>query len=484
MKIIVRAIAKRLPVISLAGVMLALIVYGGGTSANLLNRAGAATEAPQAANLPATRPVVRAEVNATAAEGLQGSLCWPRSDAGPQCDFVDDPQPTTSISVAAGDTIKFTVDPAAPPPSRLLGTLLDDKDADGEAPRVDLLSAGGVFTVQYLTDGAHRLQVQAIYTGEAAGSQPYVSYVFRLQVGTGVAMATASVVPTVESTGAPTGGTSEAPTAVTAESTAAAATTEAPSEAATPTEVPTAIATAGPVGTEAATAEVTTPAPSTPEVTVPTEIATQPVENTPIPTETEAATLIFPPTTTAVPTSAVVTPETGGAVVIPMTQVPTEAVTPQAPVAPTTTGTPEVGAVLQPTPETNQLPTEVATSVAPELTMTVGGRTYEPIAVNACVLGQDGSTTCVNRPRNAAAERMFAAPGDVAQVSFKGPRPLAVTVTIASSDGTAVLNKQNLRPDNLMLYTLPSTGGNYVLAVEVAWSTGKSTYYYRLTVGS
>jgi hypothetical protein len=35
-----------------------------------------------------------------------------------------------------------------------------------------------------------------------------------------------------------------------------------------------------------------------------------------------------------------------------------------------------------------------------------------------------------------------------------------------------------------MLYTLPTTPGSYILAVEIAWPLGKSTYYYRVTIGS
>src|SRR5258706_1519226 len=84
-----KTFGKRLPVVSLAGILLAVIVYGSGAPAHY---SVVAAQATQAANLPPNRPVIRASVIGMTVEGTLGSYCWPQPDSSPQCDFVDQPQ--------------------------------------------------------------------------------------------------------------------------------------------------------------------------------------------------------------------------------------------------------------------------------------------------------------------------------------------------------------------------------------------------------
>jgi hypothetical protein len=452
---------KRLTIIALVSVLLALFIFGQGTTTHpTIAQTEAATQAApagtQAANLPATKPVIRAELNGSELAGLVGSSCWP--NANPECDFVDEPQPTQSIAVKNGDTLTFKPDPDTPAPQSFEATLLDDKDASGNNPVVNLADTKGEFKVDNLTLGNHRVQVVALYAGDLSGSQPFVTYVYLLNVGEAIAAATSPVTEVATESATPEATTAEATAQATPEATTAA------------TELPTVEPTVAPTATpEVATIEATT-ALKTPEATTAATTAAPTVPATAAATQalqpTIAASLV-PPTATPLP-------------------VPTETPAPSQE-APTATSL--AGATLEPTLEATPVvvivtATPGGTSVAPASTVIVAGRSYEPIAISACVLGEGGEQTCGNRPRNAAAQRIFAAPGDVAQINFKGPRPTSVIVSIATADGTTILNKANLAPDNLMLYTLPTTPGSYILAVEISWPLGKSTYYYRVTIGS
>ena len=435
---------KRLFIISSVGVMLALILWGSGAPArpSIAQTPEATPEAAsaesqeatpevtpaemQAAKLPSARPVIRAEVNGATVEGLAGSYCWPQPAPSAQCDLVDEPQPTESIAVTEGTSLQFLVDPASPAPAAWRAILLDDKGLDGNPRQIDLND--GTFMVEGLTPGLHRLVAEVIYTGEDADNQPFVDYVFLLQVGEAVAMATE------------------------------AATMEATPEVAVPPLVPTDTPSA-PIETVEATLETTpedtaeAPVDTTPEPPVTDEATVE--TSQPVSTAEDAPTIIPSPTSAPLPT------EAPTATVVPPTVVPL--------------------ATEQPT--LAPLATEAAApSTAPAQAVIVGGRSYDPIAVNTCLLG--GTEPCTSRPYNAAAERIFAAPGDTAQVVFKGPRPTAITVSVLSADGITLINKQPLPPDNLVLYTLQDMPGNFVLSVEIVWPQGKATYFYRLTIGS
>ncbi len=344
--------------------------------------------------------------------------------------MIDNPQPTTAVTVNNGDGILFTTDPAAPGPASFKGILLDDKNADGEQPQIDLTATGGIFTVDSLDAGPHRLQVTAVYPGDVEGNQPFVSDVFLLTVGAEAANATApatavvAVLPTVEQ--------------------AATASAEPP--------------TIEPTNTEAAV-QPTVAQPSATDTAAPPTVAV------------ETATAVPPtvaPTATIAPTTEPPTPTSGSAPIQPTIAPPTVASTPVPPTAASNTGTNVT------VPEINVPPVELI----------VNGRTFDPIAVNTCVQGSGGETVCINRPTNTTVQRVFAAPGDVAQISFKGPRPTSITVTQLSSDGTKTIGKQTIQGDNLVLYTLPSVNGNFVLDIQIVYPQGKVDYFFRLAIGS
>ncbi len=405
-------IVKRLSVLALAGFTLVFIINGERTQAQDSSQATPAATPAANANLPAAQPVIRGIVNGsqTQVTGVPGSYCWPQANAStPECDVIDNPQPTTAVTVNNGDGILFTTDPAAPGPASFKGILLDDKNADGEQPQIDLTATGGIFTVDSLDAGPHRLQVTAVYPGDVEGNQPFVSDVFLLTVGAEAANATApatavvAVLPTVEQ--------------------AATASAEPP--------------TIEPTNTEAAVQ----PTVAQPSVA---------------------------PTATIAPTTEPPTPTSGSAPIQPTIAPPTVASTPVPPTAASNTGTNVT------VPEINVPPVELI----------VNGRTFDPIAVNTCVQGSGGETVCINRPTNTTVQRVFAAPGDVAQINFKGPRPTSITVTQLSSDGTKTIGKQTIQGDNLVLYTLPSVNGNFVLDIQIVYPQGKVDYFFRLAIGS
>jgi hypothetical protein len=482
---------KRLPFIVFVGVMLALFIFGSGPTA------GQTPAATQAANLPSTRPTISAEAKGSTVAGVAGSYCWPQAGADAECDVVDEPEVTSPISVADGDTVTFKIDPASPAPTELRAILPNNTDANGDPRQTDLLPTNGVFTVKDLAPGRHRVDIEAVYTGQS-GSQPFVTYTFVLQIGTGVATGPTGTLAATEST--PAAATPEAtqPVAVDASPSPAAtaevttATPEAPT-AETPTaevsiaasteaptvESPTVAAPTAEIALATPTATATTPAvieTVTETAVATTSDSTTPTQAVSVPTETptEAATVARPTSTPQMPTiehlpTEVFTlePPTSTVIVEPTSvPLPTDATVPTATPVPTTAATPGLAAI------------------APPMQVTVAGRTYQPIAYSACVLGLGGEQTCINRPNNAPDERISAAPGTVAQLNFQGPRPGGITVYISNADSTRILNRQTLPADNLALYALPTSSGSYILAAEYVWPGGKSTYYFRLTIGS
>ncbi len=418
---------KRLTVLALIGVMLALVALGGGSTVQPLI---AALQTPAAA-LPPTPPAIKVNIGGAALEGALKGFCWPRPSPQPACNFVDEPAPPPAIPVKEGDALVFVIEPPVGAPIAFTAVLPDDIDAGGAARQVNLLSVNGTFKVEGLKEGPHRIDVQASYPASAVGAQYFTEYLFLLSVG------------------------SSAP--------ATAAATEPPTPAVTPevTPVETVAATAAPTvevtlpPTPAATLEVT-PEATPVETVAPTAAPTE--SPTPIPVIT--ATPMTLPTETPVPT------ETPTSVIVATpTPVPTQ------PPAPPATATPVSGIAA-------------AGVNVPDLLLIVGGRNFEPVAVSACTRNPDGSQVCVDRPLRPTVSRVQAAPGTVAQINFKGPRPASVSANLFNNDGITLLNKQALAPDNLVLYTLPTATASYVLSVEIVYSGGKASYFYRLTIGS
>ncbi len=503
--------------------------------------------ATEPAGLPAARPVIQAEVNGKTFDGAPGSYCWPSTQAAPACDFVDDPQPTAAISVAEGDTITFQVvaaraagggaataaAPAVPPPTDMVAVLLDDQNADGVPRQSNLTQTQGAFKAENLKPGPHRIAVDALYTAEGTEDQPFVRYVFLLQVGQQVAVAPTTAAGTAAPTKAVTAVRTVQPTIAT-KAVIAAATTQPP--AATTAAPPVATKEATKAAARAATTAVaavttaTTVATTPPAViavitatqqqaavtraatTAPTAVPTTGATALPIvPTNVPTTALITVPPSGVAPTQTAVPPTATAIKPSPTTEV-LPSLTPSPTAIPSLTGTPFPLPTVEPMTPTPVVPTGVGPAgtpetvivvvtgtpmtlivtatpaaggaVLPEQSVIVGGRRFEPIAVSVCVLGQGGEQICVNRPQNANAERINAAAGDVAQLNFNGPRPTSLIVSLLSAEGNTVINKQTLSPDNLVLYGLPTKPGSYVLSVEVNWPQGKAIYYYRLVIGS
>ncbi len=378
-------IPKRLTVLTLIGLLLISGAFANGIHAQDTPVPPAGTPPP----LPATKPVIHGARDGSPIESIPSSYCWPTTDASPLCDVIDDPQPPTGVTVANGESIVFTVDPASPAPQTLTASLLDDKNADGEAPQTNLIATGGIFTIASLSAGPHRVEVIAAYEGDVQGNQPFVTNVFLLNVAAGGA----SPATEAPAGSAATGG------------------------AATPAGVAPTVAGAAP---------------------------------------TEAAAPTLAPVATEAPPANVVAPTVG----------------PDTPVPPTATSS-------APIIDTSGIP---GMTVYPVVSI-VAGRTYDPIAVNICVKGSQDETVCVSRPTKTTIQRILAVPGSVAQFNFQGPRPTAITVTQYSSDGSTLIGKQTLLPDNLVLYTLPGNTGTFVLNVEITYPDGKANYYFRFNIG-
>ncbi len=445
---------RRLSLLALAGFLLTAGVWQGTNRGNVLAQGteapGPATaQPPQGTTLPTTKPIIHGSLNGTVVDGILGTYCWPPTDpTADVCDIVQNPQPTNPINVSNGDSIVFTSDLPSPTPVALQATLLDDKNADGENIVVSLTNTGGIFSVSGLQPGNHRLVVEADYPNDALGDKMYVDYVFLLVVGqSGAATAPA--------------GASTQPVAL--------STTEVGTQQAAQTGVPATLEATSPV----IAPTVVSPGTQSPQVTaivLPTGVA--PATQAAQPTATPAP-LIQP---TVQPTG---TPIPATPVPPAITELPTE--TPSNP-NPTTPGTVTPALPVQGSgPGQGNIELIPGISVPPA-TLIVEGRTFDAIAVNSCIEGAQGETICINRPTNTTSITAFGVAQDVAQINFKGPRPSAITVSLFSSDGTTLVNKQSLQPDNLVLYTLPSAAGNFVLDVDVVFPGGKATYYFRLNL--
>jgi len=174
-----------------------------------------------------------------------------------------------------------------------------------------------------------------------------------------------------------------------------------------------------------------------------------------------------------------------------------ETFTPTPPPLPTfTAAAPDTATPIAPPTEVPQNPPTVqpvtsgngttisVTIPVPQAKIIVGGRTFDPVAINACSGTPTTQYVCVTQPLNVAVPRVFAGPGDAAQVIFSGPRPTSITFSILSSDGSQVIGTAQIRPDNLILVNLPPVVNNYVITVEFVYPEGKATYFFRLGIGT
>src|SRR5262249_16746483 len=127
---------KRLPILALIALIVVMAISHQGATA----QDAATPEASQVAtqNLPATQPTVHVQRDGVELTGVRVSSCWPKTDASPFCDLIDDPQPKNNVNVSSGDKLTVTVEPDSPTPNLLSARLLDDLTASGDPQQIDL----------------------------------------------------------------------------------------------------------------------------------------------------------------------------------------------------------------------------------------------------------------------------------------------------------------------------------------------------------
>ncbi len=140
----------------------------------------------------APRPTIQMVIGDETIAGVPAAYCWLEATN----DIVCQPDPddlTTgeTTTIAAGDSLTFTVQGGAGAPAAFYANLLDE-DTGGEPTRIDF---GAVNSAQYaadLTPGVHHLAVIAEYP-LASGDTPFVSVVFAVEVPQEMA-----AIPTIE----------------------------------------------------------------------------------------------------------------------------------------------------------------------------------------------------------------------------------------------------------------------------------------------
>jgi len=400
------------------------------------------------------KPVISVKVEGKESKGVAGSYCW--TTENPPCDVVDSPEPKAEIVVKPSDAIEFVITPAPEKLDSFKATLLDDVDTTGNPISIDLAASKNIYTVAAdLAPGKHRIQAEAAYPADASGNQNFVFYAFLLNVQAGaVAVAPTSAAATTAATVAATpGATTEATIVPTAE------TTTAPTTVAT--EATTTVATESVTlpATISATTAATIPA-TAPATVAATQAATVAPTATPIPNSpTPVPTL----TSTPIPT------------VVPPTIAPSPTIAPT--VAPTSTPVPLPAATQ---PGASGLPSPG--TIVPPMTLTIGSKEYKPIAIEGCEVRTGGLKICVSGPVNANVTLAEGIAGSDAIYIFKGAQPSEVKLVTFGADGTKPINQTTALAGNVILITLPTTPGIYVLSIEVAYPTGRATYFFRVSL--
>lgn len=385
----------------------------------------AAPTAPATAQTTAVKPVIHAQLNGSPLDGTASSYCWPQPGQNP-CVLVGDPQPSSFTPVKPGDLITFSVDPGADAPATFIGQLLDDPDASGSPTQIDLTNSKGLYSIDpTLPSGSQRIEVQVSYPPAPDGSQNYVAYVFGLEV------------PNSSIAANGTGTAAASASAI----------------AAVPTEV-----TATAISSTANTQESTSSGSAT-SAKEPTNTGT----SVPAKATTQTPTATVPPTMTVAPTATPI-PPTNTPTAIPPTDTPTE--------VPSPTAVPGIS-VLTSSPN----------GIVPTLSLLVGGKTFNPVAITAVLQDSSGALITVTRPLDTSTPFVIATAGSDAQVQFSGPQPVSELITLLSADASKVIVQQPITaPNTLILYTLPAKAGLYALYVAVQWPQGQATYIFRLQI--
>ena len=377
---------------------------------------------------PPQPPIIRAQYEGVLFDGLAGSACYPKPDNAPLCTFVDDPNPTGVISAREDKTLKFVIDPSQPPPQAFSIAFIDAAPPNAEPPTRDLLASDGVLTLENLSPNRQRVLVTAVYPSDRGQGEFFVSYAFALQV-----LPRPTNTPTFTPTPSPT---------------ATSTPTNTPTFTPTPSPTATRTPTSTPTATETPTlTETLTPSESTPifEVTA-TSPAPEPLLVSPTPEPTLIEVTLPPPS--------------------PAPELPPIVVTPLPP-SPTPTPT----ATLSPLTDLGY----------PNVQIVIGDVAFTPIALVGCLSLPSGQR-CLSTPLEAPIGRVVGAAGSIAQLEFVGAQPEAAVINLFESDGIVLIGSQVLALSPMPVYILPIEAGTYLLGVEVVWSEGNATYFFRLIV--
>jgi len=395
---------------------------------------------------PSQLPIIRANYEGALFEGTAGSACFPKPDNAPLCTFVDDPQPTSVISAREDKVITFVISPAQPAPQTFSVAFIDAAPPNAAPPTRDLLATDGQLALENLSPNRQRLLVTAVYPNESGQGEFFVSYAFALQV-----LPRPTNTPTFTSTPTPT----VTPTATN---------TLTPSATNTPTVTPTATSTATPRDVSTATplprtspVFVVTPTSTLIIIPLPTEAPILPTETPILPTETPPF-LPSPTPTLSVPIIATLPPLPSPTPTPFTLRIPTRsALLPTATLAPLS----EIG--------------------YPNVQIVIGDVAFAPIALVGC-LNLPSGQRCLETPLEAPIVRVVGAAGSIAQLQFGGAQPESVIVNLFESDGIVLLGSQVLSLSPIPVYILPIEAGTYILGVEVVWSEGFATYFFRMVV--
>lgn len=412
------------------------------------------------------KPTVSAVVNDKTAsvKGILGSYCWPDDAGTPQCEIVDEPEPKAEIAVKAGDTLGFTIDPAAGLSIDVVkASLLDDRDAKGDPTTVFLTLLptvpNAVYTVPAdLKPGKHRIQAEVYYVADAKGNENFVFYAFLLNVAPGdVVLATApatQAVAAVPTNAATPAATANGTSATIAAATISAATLLAPTSATQDSTVVSATMNA------MATNVMNGTLPAMPAATV--DAATLDAATVAAMTAISTVTPIPP---TLVPSS---TPT-----LIPPTLVPTSTPTaiPPTPI-PMPTAVPSGVPAAFPAPD----------QVVPAMTLVLGAKEFKPIAIEGYELKPNGVKVSVSGPVNGTQAIAEASIGTDAIFIFKGSQPTDVKLITRDSGAIKIISQSSAPASNVVLTALPGKAGTYILTIEVSYPGGRAAYFFRVTV--
>jgi hypothetical protein len=394
---------------------------------------------------PSQPPIIRANYEGVLFEGTAGSACFPRPDNAPLCTFVDDPQPTSIISAREDKVITFVISPAQPAPQTFSVAFIDAAPPNAEPPTRDLLATDGQLALENLSPNRQRLLVTAVYPNESGQGEFFVSYAFALQV-----LPRPTNTPTFTSTP-------------------------------TPTVTPTATNTLTPSATNTPTATLTATSTATPRVVT---TATPSPQTTPVFVVTPTSTLVIIPLPTETPILPTETPSIAETPPFLPSPTPTLSVPTIATLPPLPSPTPTPFTLRIPT-RSALLPTATLAPLSeigyPNVQIAIGDVAFAPIALVGC-LNLPSGQRCLETPLEAPIVRVVGAAGSIAQLQFGGAQPESVIVNLFESDGIVLLGSQVLSLSPIPVYILPIEAGTYILGVEVVWSEGYATYFFRLVV--